>query len=272
MPLLKAHAHNDYLHERPLFDALEQGFTSIEADVYLADGNLCVAHDKEQIVPGKTLPSMYLEPLRSRIKANKGHVYGKRTPVILLIDVKSDADPTYLALRDLLKKYADVLTLYKGNRRIDRPINVIISGNLPLDLMKNEKVRYASGDGRLLDLGSGISSSLIPLISGNWQDLFTWRGRGRFPPVEKERLERIVRGAHAERRQVRFWATDVDSPEDQVNLWNALLQANVDLIGTDKLEMLKKFLRDHETDSGTAAPRPYGDPPAKTVCSFGRKG
>jgi hypothetical protein len=25
-PRLQAHAHNDYLHERPLFDALDQGF------------------------------------------------------------------------------------------------------------------------------------------------------------------------------------------------------------------------------------------------------
>src|SRR5438128_1656766 len=30
-PLLHAHAHNDYEHTHPLFDALEQGFCSVEA-------------------------------------------------------------------------------------------------------------------------------------------------------------------------------------------------------------------------------------------------
>ncbi|NVJ48512.1 MAG: hypothetical protein HWE07_15355, partial [Cytophagia bacterium] len=44
-PLPRAHAHNDYEHERPLFDALENGFTSVEADVYLIDGELYVYHD-----------------------------------------------------------------------------------------------------------------------------------------------------------------------------------------------------------------------------------
>jgi len=49
-PLSQAHAHNDYLHKNPLFDALDNGFTSVEVDVHLLRGNLYVAHDKEEIV------------------------------------------------------------------------------------------------------------------------------------------------------------------------------------------------------------------------------
>ncbi len=30
-----AHAHNDYEHEQPLYNAMKAGFTSVEADVYL---------------------------------------------------------------------------------------------------------------------------------------------------------------------------------------------------------------------------------------------
>ena len=37
-----AHAHNDYLHKRPLLDALAQGFCSVEADIFLVDGALLV--------------------------------------------------------------------------------------------------------------------------------------------------------------------------------------------------------------------------------------
>ena len=44
-----AHAHNDYLHERPLFDALENGFRSIEADVFTQGDSLYVAHDRKDM-------------------------------------------------------------------------------------------------------------------------------------------------------------------------------------------------------------------------------
>ena len=37
VPLVRAHAHNDYRHDRPLHDALAHGFTGIEADVFLVD-------------------------------------------------------------------------------------------------------------------------------------------------------------------------------------------------------------------------------------------
>jgi len=33
VPLIPAHAHNDYLHARPLLDALDHGFCSVEADI-----------------------------------------------------------------------------------------------------------------------------------------------------------------------------------------------------------------------------------------------
>lgn len=44
LPLTKAFAHNDYWYKRPLFDALDQGYTHIEADVYLRNGKLLVSH------------------------------------------------------------------------------------------------------------------------------------------------------------------------------------------------------------------------------------
>lgn len=36
--IMIAQAHNDYYHPRPLRDALELGFASVEADVFLVDG------------------------------------------------------------------------------------------------------------------------------------------------------------------------------------------------------------------------------------------
>src|SRR4051812_6365807 len=74
-PLTHAHAHNDYEHARPLFDALDHGFCSVEADIWLVDGALLVAHDKKDLKPARTLQSLYLDPLRERTKANGGRVY-----------------------------------------------------------------------------------------------------------------------------------------------------------------------------------------------------
>src|SRR4051794_2449732 len=65
-PLVHAHAHNDYEHARPLLDALDNGFCSVEADIHLVDGKLLVAHDRAHVRPDRTLQSLYLDPLRER--------------------------------------------------------------------------------------------------------------------------------------------------------------------------------------------------------------
>jgi hypothetical protein len=67
------HAHNDYEHERPLHEALELGFCSVEADVHLVAGSLLVAHDLGDTDPERTLQSLYLGPLRvSLLKTSSG--------------------------------------------------------------------------------------------------------------------------------------------------------------------------------------------------------
>src|SRR5438128_3828966 len=99
IPLLHAHAHNDYEHARPLFEALDHGFCSVEADIYLVDGQLLVAHDREKVSPDRTLQTLYLEPLRARARRNAGRIFPNGPDVTLLIDVKADGEATYAALR-----------------------------------------------------------------------------------------------------------------------------------------------------------------------------
>src|SRR5438552_1521932 len=71
-PLIHTHAHNDYLHKRPLLDALENGFCSVEADIHLVGGKLLVAHERQATSPERTLEALYLDPLRERVKRNGG--------------------------------------------------------------------------------------------------------------------------------------------------------------------------------------------------------
>jgi hypothetical protein len=60
----RIHAHNDYLHPRPLLDALDAGARSVEADIYLVNGALLVAHKPQQVNPQRSLQSLYLDRLR----------------------------------------------------------------------------------------------------------------------------------------------------------------------------------------------------------------
>ncbi len=100
-----AHSHNDYYRERPLLDALEKGFGSVEADVFLLNDELLVAHSLFEIRLGRTLESLYLEPLKARCQNNGGRVYRDGPELTLLIDIKTDAESTYAKLSDTLAKY-----------------------------------------------------------------------------------------------------------------------------------------------------------------------
>jgi hypothetical protein len=236
-PLRHAHAHNDYEHKRPLFDALECGFCSVEADVWLVDGKLLVAHDRNQVKPERTLQALYLDPLRERARRNGGRIYPDGPEVTLLVDVKSDAGKTYTALREVLKAYSDILTVFRSGSTATNAVTVIISGNRDRSVMPNETARYAALDGRLEDLDSNASSHFIPLVSESWTKIFKWRGAGPMPNVEKQTLRQTVTKAHAQGRKVRFWATP-----DQPKVWKELLDAGVDLLNADDLAGLQAFL------------------------------
>jgi len=80
-PLQRAHAHDDYEHKRPLFDALECGFCSVEADVWLVKGQLLVAHVPVQWNTERTLEKLYLDPLRDRAKAGRGKIFPGATSI-----------------------------------------------------------------------------------------------------------------------------------------------------------------------------------------------
>jgi glycerophosphoryl diester phosphodiesterase len=243
-PLARAHAHNDYEHENPLYDAVEHGFTSVEADVYLVGGELLVGHDPGDVVAGRTLQKLYLDPLRAMATAHHGRIYpGRRAPVQLLVDIKNTGVATYTELDRVLRDYRRILTRYAYGRVTDGAVTVVISGDRPRDLMAAQPVRYAFYDGRLSDLGSDAPASFVPLISDNWTTVFTWSGVGPMPADQRARLHTIVATAHEDRQRVRFWATP-DTPGPQRDaVWRELVAAGADHLNTDDLAGLEDFLR-----------------------------
>jgi len=240
-PLVLAHAHNDYEHSRPLLDALDQGFCSVEADVWLVEGRLLVAHDLKDARQERTLETLYLDPLQARVRRNGGRVFKGGPTVTLLVDVKSDSTNTYVALREVFRRYGGMLTKFYPDRTETNAVTVIISGNRARELMKGEAVRLAGYDGRLADLGIGESRHFIPLVSDNWALHFKWKARSEaesMPAEDQVKLKQIVEQAHQKGRRVRFWGMP-DSP----TVWRALASAGVDLINTDDLSGLGQFLR-----------------------------
>ncbi|MBC7806595.1 MAG: hypothetical protein H7145_10635 [Akkermansiaceae bacterium] len=242
VPLVNAHAHNDYEHARPLLDALDNGFCSVEADIHLVDGKLLVAHDRKDARPDRTLQSLYLEPLRATARKNRGRIYPDGpVSITLLIDVKTDAAPTYSALRQVLATYKDILTEFRADGTTPRAVTAILSGSRPaVAELSAESPRYAAYDGRLTDLGGGIPPSGMARVSKKRSSVSTWRGDKNvaISVDERKRVADTVAKAHQQGYRLRFWATP-DTPA----AWQLLRELGIDLINTDDLAGLRQFLR-----------------------------
>lgn len=237
--LPNAHAHNDYEQSRPLWDALDNGFTSVEAYVHLINDTLYVAHDRPTIKnPAATLENRYLKPLVERIRQNGGQVIaGNKGPFYLMIDAKTQADSTYQALEKLLHQYRSLFST--GNRSKNKPgiITAVLSGNRPVQTLAMAKTRILSVDGRPSDIGKGYKPAVMPLISDSYQNQITWRGKGDIPIEEFQKLRQLADQVHREGKKLRLWA----SPEDPL-VWAKLREAGVDFISTDQLELARDFL------------------------------
>ena len=234
--LPNAHSHNDYLRERPLLDALDRGFCSVEADIHLVDGALLVAHDRDKCTPGRTLDALYLKPLWERFQA-QGSTYPQPAPFTLLVDIKADGAAAYAALDRQLAAYDAMLTHFTDTATSPGAVTVIISGDRPIETMLKSSPRRAGIDGRLSDLEGPLNPHQMPLISDNWLGHFKWMGQGPMPEAQAEKLAAIVKKAHDSGIRVRFWGI----PQRE-SLWQALNGAGVDLLNADDLDKLQVVL------------------------------
>lgn len=248
-PLQQAHSHNDYEQKRPLTEALDHGFCSVEADIHLVNGQLWVAHDRVKARPERTLQSLYLDPLRERCRTNGGRVYAATNGFTLLIDVKADPEGTYRILDPLLQQYRPLLTRFTPTNTTPGAITVILSGARPTELVAAQAERFCAIDGRPEDLDRNPSPHLIPLISESWSTVFKGSGGDSFSAANRALLSSLVQRAHSQGRRLRFWGAP-----DRPWLWGELRDARVDLLNTDRIAPLAAFLR------GEPVPTPASTP------------
>lgn len=228
--LAHAHAHNDYRHDKPLREAIARGFTCVEADVHLVNGELYLGHWFPAISADQTLRRQYLEPLNALLSRQQGKVYPAFDGIFyLMVDIKTDAVKTCTALRNQILQFP----LFQNNPHF----RVFVSGNRAIDRLLNDPAQVLALDGRLSDLSGSAHASVMPVISDNFRKFFKWRGEGPMPVAERERLSAFAETAHRQGKKLRFWAI----PDEPV-AWETLLDSGVDLISTDDLKGLEQVL------------------------------
>lgn len=227
-----AHSHNDYEQERPFEWAYNVQFGSIEADIFLIDGNLYVAHEESRISRDKTLQAVYLDKIKSLLNSGNGKIYPKQSNALqLLIDIKTAAEPTMAALVSLLNKYPEITR--------NKSVSIVVSGNRPGEHLYNNYPEWIHFDGRLNEVYSATTLSRIALLSDDFKDYVQWNGAGTPPASDSLKLAKLVARAHQLKKPVRFWG----SPDNPAT-WKFLMGLKVDYINTDRIKDLAAYLDD----------------------------
>ena len=237
VPLPHAYAHNDYWHKRPLLDALDNGFTHVEADIYLRHSRLIVSHNPPFLGRRRTLEDLYFRPLLQRFMTDSERQQSPMDTIVLMIDVKSKGVRTIKALNKLLDKYKPLLSSCENGKVAIRNLTLVITGHRPLSWLKLQEPRYLFVDADLkkLDQLQDLYDRYFT-ASCKYSSLISWKGKGEIPSTEQQRLTALVVRAHAMGAKVRLWG----SP-DKTPVWNFLISCGVDLINTDRLVALRNY-------------------------------
>lgn len=228
----KGHSHNDYKQASPFSVAYNAGMESIEADVFLQNDTLYVAHEKKEIAPLRTLDSLYLRPLATLYKQNGDHSFTDKTKKLqLVIDIKENYQQTIPAI---IKRLAAYQTIFNTSLNPDA-VKIVLSGDLPNPEEFDEYPMHIYFDGRPnIDYGNALFR--VAMISQDIKKYTLWDGEGTPNPHDKEVLTKVVQAAHKLGKPFRFWATH-DSP----NTWSELEKIGVDWINTDHPDELRKY-------------------------------
>lgn len=219
-------AHNDYEKKEPFTKAFGLQVGYIEADVFLKEGVLLVAHTANELNSTRTLETLYIQPLQKQLL---GSSYSESHPLSLMIDLKTSGKETLGALIKLLASYPDVTNSKK--------LRITISGNVPDASTWSSYPNYIFFDGRPGNSYSAAQLQRINLVSASFRDYTQWNGKGELTTHDQNKLQTVIQKAHAWGKPIRFWATP-----DFTNAWIKLNKLGVDILNTDEVEQLHAFL------------------------------
>lgn len=228
-----AHAHNDYMHPVPFHTAFDAGFGSIEADVYPVNGVLCVAHNKKDIQPSRTLKSLYIEPLLHELATDS------LRQLKLLIDVKENYKES---LRILLEEMEPLQKYLVAKEKTNKPVIILISGDRPPPEEYKNYPDYIYFDDDLRLKHTPEEWERVGQVSLSFRRYSNWNGKDEISNHDKSLLQNIIDSVHYSGKTIRFW----EAPDNKKS-WKLQMEVGIDLIGTDKIEELMNFLNKRRT-------------------------
>lgn len=231
------HAHNDYNQTRPLLDALDAKFYSVEADIWGRGGDLIVSHDN--ITVKGTLKELYLDPLQARVDQRGGSVHGDGVQFVLWIDLKDGSAGVRQTLETQLEQYP-MFSTFTDDTITPGPVVAVLTGN---DGSKKGFVDEFSTRKAIRDQGAWAADDAPAdphkwsWYALDWGKYMTWDGTMTIPDSERTRLGCLVGDMHAKGAKIRFWNNPETTAYRQV-----AIDTGIDLIGTDELTELHDFL------------------------------
>ena len=228
------HAHNDYDHARPLLEALDAGFRSVEVDIYYAGGTLAVSHDGGR--SEGTLEALYLAPLQRRIDSHHGTVDGDGQPFRLVIDLKDRRDELPAAIDAVFSRYP-MLSRFVGDTYVRGPVEVVFTGDEAMKRAMVARTPWGTRDTNVFSTTDPVTDARWTEYALPWSTSIDWNGDGTIPADEQRTLQYLVGYAHALHRTIRFYGAP-----DRPLVWAAEAAAGVDFISTDDLAGLARFL------------------------------
>lgn len=230
----RAHSHNDYSQNIPLFTAYYANAGSIEADVFFVKGKLIVSHDTAGVAEGRTLDSLYLKPLAAFFHKNHNRPYADSTLNLqLFVDIKADYQRVIPELVRELNAYPGVF----NDPANKHAINVVLSGETPEPPHYGDYPDFIRFDGRPGVNYSEMDLKRVAQISADISDYTDWTGKGTLTPKDSIKIQKVIDAAHAYHKPFRFWAT-----QDNPNTWIQLEKLGVDWLNTDHPQQLQDFL------------------------------
>ena len=223
----KVHSHNDYLREKPFFEAYQSGVFSIEVDIVLKNDTLYTAHESKSVVYNRTLETLYFDQILSEFKDN-------RRDVQLLIDLKNEPYRTLDLLIESIEKYSSIL---KKNTR--KGVLVVISGKRPAIKDYINYPDYITFDYQSLEEIQEEFMSKVALISLNFRHYSNWNGEGTMSEGDTKKVKEMIFKAHSLGKPFRFWGTP-----DSETAWNLFYELGVDFINTDRPAEVIQFFKD----------------------------
>jgi alkaline phosphatase len=227
---VRIHAHNDYQKAEPLVNALRNKAYSLEADVYLVNDTLKVAHNKNELATAPTLFSEYLQPIIHLFQTHHDHISDDSNYApILMVDIKENGESALQALVKLLSAYPSVF-----DRSINKAaVQIVISGER--GSMWTVWPATILFDGRPNENYDAATLERVAFVSDSYLH-YSDHSKNNADTLLHQAAEKV----HAMKKLFRLWAIP-DNPAS----WDHLLQLGVDIINTDKITECRNYFSRH---------------------------